>query len=483
MGMPPVDSSTTSPASAPATAATGPTPADPDLTIGDQQRLQAVLSTGLLDTPPEEGFDSLTRLAAKLLGVPVTFITLVDEHRDYYKSEFGLEGKLNERRQLEGRTFCHYAITTAAPLLIEDTLASDIFREVPTVKSLGVRAYAGIPLVTESGHAIGSFCAIDFSPRVWLPLDLDILTECAGSALREIKLRSAVAEAQKQTQIAQEATRSREEVLAIVAHDLRTPLNFIKMATELVAEDPNSEENADLVERMHGAVDLMNLLIADLLEVAKIQAGGMRIEPQPTTVRTLVDDALAMLTPLARRRDIQLVTDAPAGLPDVMADYERILRVFSNLVVNALQIQPVRHGSLCEGGAGRRRGALLRHRQRLRNSGGSVEPHLRSVLAVELSRRAGRRPGSRDREIGRHRPRRNDRSRERSRPGQQLPLRPADRAARCLAARSPRCTAQKAQPALRRAEGVVIPARCAFWRLVARSRGWKGSATLCSASR
>lgn len=337
MGMPPVDSSTTSPQTTPAAAASGAADPNPELAIRDQQRLQAVLSTGLLDTPPEEGFDSLTRLAAKLLGVPVTFITLVDESRDYYKSAFGLEGKLNERRELEGRTFCHYAITSAAPLLIEDTLASEVFRDVPTVRSLGVRAYAGIPLVTESGHAIGSFCAVDFSPRVWLPLDIDILTECAGSALREIKLRSAVAEAEKQARLAQEATRAREEVLAIVAHDLRTPLNFIKMATELVTEAPDAKENADLLERMHGAVELMNLLIADLLEVAKIEAGRMRIDPQPTSVQTLVNDAIAMLNPLARRREIQLVTNAPSGLPDVMADYERILRVFSNLVVNALK--------------------------------------------------------------------------------------------------------------------------------------------------
>lgn len=312
-------------------------PVNPELTVRDRNRLAAVVSTGLLDTAPEEGFDSLTRLAAKLLGGPVTFITLVDESRDYYKSAVGLEGKLSERRELEGRTFCHYAIASAAPLLIEDTLASDIFREVPTVRSLGVRAYAGIPLVTESGHAIGSFCAVDFSPRVWVPLDIDILTELAASALREIKLRSAVAEAQKQARLAQEATRSREELLAIVAHDLRTPLNFIKMATELVAETPDSKENADLIERTHGAVDLMNLLIADLLEVAKIEAGKMRIDPQPTSARTLVADAVAMLNPLARRRDIQLVTNAPAGLPDVMADYEKILRVFSNLVVNALK--------------------------------------------------------------------------------------------------------------------------------------------------
>lgn len=318
--------------------ATGsPAPVDPDATRRDEKRLAAVISTGLLDSPPEEGFDRLTKLAARLIGVPVTFITLVDQHRDYYKSAFGLEGKLNTRRELEGRTFCHYAITSPVPLLIEDTLENDVFAAVPTVQSLGVRAYAGIPLVTDDGHAIGSFCAIDFVPRKWFPLDVDILIELAASAAREIKLRAAVAEAQKQARLAQEASRSREEVLAIVAHDLRTPLNFVKMGMQLVGEAPDAKENADLLERMHGAVDLMGLLIADLLEVAKIEAGAMRMDPQPIAVETLVDDALAMVTPLARRRDITLRSTMAPGLPPVVADYERILRVFSNLVVNALK--------------------------------------------------------------------------------------------------------------------------------------------------
>src|SRR5436190_8538172 len=195
----------------------------------DRARLDAVLRTGLLDTAAEESFDRLTRLAAKLTGVPATFISLVDEGGDFYKSCFGFGEPLATTRQLEGTTFCHYAIVSSGPLLIPDTMADPVFRDVPTVQSLGVRAYAGIPLVTDEGHAIGSFCAIDFVPRQWTELDVEILTELAASALREIKLRAALAEAEKQTRAAQEATRSREEVLAVVDHDLRTPLNFIKL--------------------------------------------------------------------------------------------------------------------------------------------------------------------------------------------------------------------------------------------------------------
>ncbi len=303
---------------------------DPEFVVEDRQRLDAVLHTGLLDTPPEESFDRLTRLAAKLTGVPATFISLVDQSRDFYKSCFGFGEPLATTRQLEGRTFCHHALVSSGPLLINDTLADPVFREVPTVQSLGVRAYAGIPLITDEGQAIGSFCAIDFAPRAWSALEVEILTELAASAMREIKLRSSV-------RAAQDAVRAREEVLAVVAHDLRTPLNFIKMGAQLVAEAPGAKENAQLLERVEGAVDLMNLLIEDLLEVAKIEAGQMSIHPKPLSALTLVDDAIKMSEPLALRHQIRLIAECEAGLPSVLADYERILRVFSNLIVNAVK--------------------------------------------------------------------------------------------------------------------------------------------------
>jgi signal transduction histidine kinase len=303
---------------------------DPQSVISDRQRLEAVLQTGLLDTPPEESFDRLTRLAAKLIGVPSTFISLVDQTRDFYKSCFGFGEPLASVRQLEGGTFCHHAIVSSAPLIIDDTMADPVFREVPTVQSLGVRAYAGIPLITDDGQAIGSFCAIDFAPRAWSPLDIEILTELAASAMREIKLRSAV-------RAAQDAVRSREEVLAVVAHDLRTPLNFIKMGAQLVAEAPDAKENTNLLERVQGAVDLMSLLIDDLLEVAKMEAGGMSVQLKPLNAQTLVDDAIQMSGPLALRHQIRLSAECEPGLPPVQADYERILRVLSNLIVNAVK--------------------------------------------------------------------------------------------------------------------------------------------------
>ncbi|MEO6623377.1 MAG: sensor domain-containing diguanylate cyclase [Burkholderiaceae bacterium] len=164
--------------------------------LADPKRLDALRRIALLDTPREECFDRLTRLAAKLTGVPATFVSLVDQNRDFYKSAFGFGEPLASVRQLEGRTFCHYAIAAEEPLVIDDVTKELVFRDVPTVQSLGVRAYVGIPLVTENGEVVGSFCAIDFQPKEWTERDIDILSDLARSTMREIELRRVIQESE-----------------------------------------------------------------------------------------------------------------------------------------------------------------------------------------------------------------------------------------------------------------------------------------------
>lgn len=163
-------------------------------TIDDPQRLKAVRQLSLLDTPNEACFDRLTRLGAKLTGAPATFISLVDQHRDFYKSNFGFGEPLATARELDGRTFCHYAIASQGPLVLDDVSQQTVYRHVPTVQSLGVRAYVGIPLVSEDGQVVGSFCAIDFKPKQWTERDIEVLSDLARSTMREIELRRLIAE-------------------------------------------------------------------------------------------------------------------------------------------------------------------------------------------------------------------------------------------------------------------------------------------------
>ncbi len=165
--------------------------------LKDPKRLAAVKASGLLDTPPTAGFDRITRLGAAVLNVPATFISLVDDHRDFYLSHCGFGEPLASERQLTGQTFCHFTIQGEHPLIIPDTRADPLYATVPTVKLLGVAAYLGAPLVLLSGEVIGAFCAIDFAPHAWNESQVLAATDLASLVVSEIELRQAALDFQR----------------------------------------------------------------------------------------------------------------------------------------------------------------------------------------------------------------------------------------------------------------------------------------------
>ena len=157
----------------------------------DPARLAAVRASGLLDSGSEEVFDRLSRLAVRVLGVPAAFISVVDSERDFYKSSCGFGEPLASAREWTGVTFCHQTIGASAPVVIGDTSSHPAYNRVPTVRSLEVAAYLGVPLRID-GQAIGALCAIDVKPREWNDDDIEVLSELTAAAQREIELRAAV---------------------------------------------------------------------------------------------------------------------------------------------------------------------------------------------------------------------------------------------------------------------------------------------------
>ena len=153
---------------------------------------------GLLDAPPTQGFDRITRLGAAVLNVPATFISLVDDHRDFYLSHCGFGEPLASERQLTGQTFCHFTIQGERPLIIPDTRADPVYAKVPTVESMGVAAYLGVPLVLLSGEVVGAFCAIDIAPHAWTESQVLAATDLASLVVSEIELRQAAFDFQRQ---------------------------------------------------------------------------------------------------------------------------------------------------------------------------------------------------------------------------------------------------------------------------------------------
>lgn len=147
----------------------------------------------LLDTPSESVFDALTRLAARQLHTPVALISLVDSSRQWFKSNVGLAVQETHR----DLAFCAHAIHGTEPLVVEDACLDPRFHDNPLVTGPNpVRAYAGVPLTTSEGLALGTLCVIDHQARTFSDGDLDTLRDLATLARSEILRRESVWRAQ-----------------------------------------------------------------------------------------------------------------------------------------------------------------------------------------------------------------------------------------------------------------------------------------------
>jgi signal transduction histidine kinase len=140
---------------------------------------------------------------------------------------------------------------------------------------------------------------------------------------------------------AQKIIDARQEILGIVAHDLRNPLNTIHMATSLLLEEPGLEKSRiSQLRIIQRSGERMNRLIQDLLSVTAIEAGRLSIAPRKVMVHDLFLEASEMLEPIVREKSITFTVVAPDDLPAVRADSARVLQVLSNLVGNAVKFTP-----------------------------------------------------------------------------------------------------------------------------------------------
>ncbi len=152
----------------------------------EKERLEALHSLEILDTPAEASLDRITRLVARVLDVPIALVSLVDDDRQWFKSRQGLDATETPREL----AFCAHAILQATPLVVPDAAEDERFRDNQMVTGAPhIRFYAGVPIRTSKGFALGTLCAIDERPRQLTQDELEILRELADIVSREMQLR------------------------------------------------------------------------------------------------------------------------------------------------------------------------------------------------------------------------------------------------------------------------------------------------------
>lgn len=210
---------------------------------------------------------------------------------------------------------------------------------------LNVRGLLAAPLVGQDGKAIGS---LQLTDRLEGDFDagdeamLVQLAQTASVALENVRLYRA----------AQDAATTRDDVLAIVSHDLRNPLNVVGMSAALLrttlneAATPPAPSCIPLVQRIERNVTRMNRLIDDLLDASRVDTGKLSVNLKPEKASALVADAVDAALPLAEAQQTHLQTESLDATLMVRADRERILQVLANLIGNSLKFVPKQGGQI-----------------------------------------------------------------------------------------------------------------------------------------
>ena len=186
----------------------------------EKQRLKVLWQYSILDTMPEEIFDDLTELAARICEAPVAMITLVDEDRQWFKAKVGVS--INETSR--DISFCAHAITQPGLFIVPDATRDERFAKNPLVKSdPKVRFYAGAPLVSPDGYALGTLCVIDKVPRELRPEQKQALRILARHVVSQLELRrrsNELADARQEKDRIQKDLKQARQELAKVRREL-----------------------------------------------------------------------------------------------------------------------------------------------------------------------------------------------------------------------------------------------------------------------
>ncbi|MCE7030941.1 HWE histidine kinase domain-containing protein [Jiella avicenniae] len=171
----------------------------PDTALNDQDRLQALERSGLMDSAVEEVFDRAVRLASRILKAPVSLLSLVDTERQFFKAQTGLADPVAEARETPlSHSFCQHVVRQNEPLRVIDARTDQRVKDNLAIRDLNVIAYLGVPVRAHGGEILGSLCAIMPEPREWTDDDLANLSAVAQLVESEIALRESLANMERE---------------------------------------------------------------------------------------------------------------------------------------------------------------------------------------------------------------------------------------------------------------------------------------------
>ncbi|MBE9223145.1 GAF domain-containing sensor histidine kinase [Cyanobacterium stanieri LEGE 03274] len=303
----------------------------------EQERINALLAYDILDTEFEQVYDELTELASSICQTPIALISLIDENRQWFKSRVGLEARETNR----DIAFCSHAILKQEEVLIvEDATKDERFADNPLVlKNPSIRFYAGAPLITPNGFALGTLCAIDTKPKTLTAAQEKALKILAKQVISQLELRLSFKKLQTYSTELRQINAGKDRFFSIIAHDLKSPFNAMLGFAEILHKDVDNlddEQIKEISSDIYSTGKSTLKLLDNLLQWSMLETGNLSWRPKRLNLREVVEEVLELLSGTAFHKKIILVNEVSPDI-NIYGDLIMLESVIQNLVNNAIK--------------------------------------------------------------------------------------------------------------------------------------------------
>ena len=299
------------------------------------ERLAALHAYDILDTLPEASFDRITRLTARTLEVPYALINFVDAGYMWGKSCYGV----TENRSSRALSPCAHAILQPDLTIVQDVQQDERFAGNPTFE--GICFYAAAPLITPDGYAVGTLCVMHPDTYTWTAQKAETLYDLAALVMDELELRRREREAEQKWESLERVNAHKSEFFASMNHELRTPVSAILGLSELLLEGEGgslSETQSSYLRTIEESGEHLLNLVNGVLDLAKLEAGQMKLEWQTVSLERLGQQSVALVEAQARRKGVRLTLEGTPG--SVRGDPTQLKQILLNLLSNAVKFTP-----------------------------------------------------------------------------------------------------------------------------------------------
>lgn len=310
------------------------------LPANEAERLAALQRYRIIDSEFESIYQDVAGIAATICGTPIALVSLVDSDRQWFKAKVGFSQNESSR----DIAFCAHAILQEEVFEVSDALADVRFADNPLVTSdPSIRFYAGAPLVTPDGYALGTLCTIDREPRKLSDDQRDALKVLAKQICSLMELRLANLKLEEQATHLKSLNDNQNRLFKVISHDLKSPFQGLLSITEML----DSSLEAFSQEQVHNYLRLLRnstgatySLLENLLQWAMLEAGSMTFNPVSIVLQKQCHTAIGVLKSSLARKKQSLEINVPEDLVGY-GDLKMFQAIIRNLVANASKFTPV----------------------------------------------------------------------------------------------------------------------------------------------